>query len=153
MNITEYRPVYGGDIIDLIDSMRPDDVRELNAGSVMDHYALIEKSVAQSTIAFSIFINQELAAIGGVCTTNVLTGRGCPWLLGTTLLDKHKKEILKEAPQTLSLMKMYNKKLENYVDARNKRAIRVLKWLGFNIEPPVVYGPNKMLFHRFTMGI
>ena len=134
MNITDYRPVYGGDIIDLVDSMRPDDIKELNAASVMEHCSLIEKSVAESTIAFSIFINDELAAIGGVCTTNIL-------------------EILKEAPQALSLIKMYNIKLENYVDARNKRAIRVLKWLGFNIERPVLHGPNQMLFHRFTMGI
>tara|TARA_R110000803_G_scaffold98863_6_gene166933 strand:- start:974 stop:1435 length:462 start_codon:yes stop_codon:yes gene_type:complete len=153
VNITDYRPVYGGDIIDLVDSMRPDDIKELNAASVMEHCSLIEKSVAESTIAFSIFINDELAAIGGVCTTNILTGHGCPWLLGTVVLDKHKKEILKEAPQALSLIKMYNKKLENYVDARNKRAIRVLKWLGFNIERPVLHGPNQMLFHRFTMGI
>ena len=72
MNITDYRPVYGGDIIDLVDSMRPDDIKELNAASVMEHCSLIEKSVAESTIAFSIFINDELAAIGGVCTTNIL---------------------------------------------------------------------------------
>lgn len=153
MNITEYRPVYGGDIIDLIDSMRPDDIQELNAASVLDHYSLIEKSVEQSVISFSIFINEELAAIGGVCTTNILADCGCPWLLGTIVLDKHKTIVLKEAPQALSLMKIYNKKLENYVDARNKRAIRVLKWLGFNIEQPVLHGPNQMLFCRFTMGI
>ena len=152
MNITEYRPVCGGDIINLIDSMRPDDVQELNAASVLDHYTLIKNSVEQSTISFSIFINHELAAIGGVCTTNILTGHGCPWLLGTVVLESHKREVLKEAKQALSLMQIYNQKLENYVDARNKRAIKVLKWLGFKVELPVLYGPDQLLFCRFTMG-
>jgi hypothetical protein len=38
----------------------------------------------------------------------------------------------------------------NYVDARNVRAVKWFKWLGFEVSEPEPFGLNGELFHRFT---
>jgi len=48
-------------------------------------------------------------------------------------------------------MKIYDK-LENYVDARNTKAINWLKWLGFQFaDETVPYGMLKMPFYKFWL--
>jgi len=41
--------------------------------------------------------------------------------------------------------------LENWVDARNTKAINWLRWLGFTVHDPVPFGVAGLPFHRFDM--
>jgi len=48
-------------------------------------------------------------------------------------------------------MKRHFQRLENYVDARQKRSIRWLKWCGFTVENPKPWGTLGLPFHQFWM--
>jgi hypothetical protein len=51
----------------------------------------------------------------------------------------------------LARMRAAYPQLENHVDARNRRALRWLGWLGFTIEAPAPWGVEGRPFHRFWM--
>lgn len=74
---------------------------------------------------------------------------GAPWMVATEGLAEHAKEFLSRCRSVVSHMHDISPKLANYVDTRNTKAIRWLKWLGFVIMPPVKHGPYGALFHPF----
>jgi len=41
--------------------------------------------------------------------------------------------------------------LYNYVDARNVKSIKWLRWLGFQLDEPAPYGVRGLPFHRFEL--
>lgn len=82
--------------------------------------------------------------VGGLCESI-----GSPWLNGTDELPKHARAFARRNIPVVEAMNERYHRLINYVDARNKMAIRWLKWLGFDIMEPVNYGPYQMMFHPF----
>jgi len=96
-------------------------------------------------------IDGKLVALMGIVPVGLLTGEGCPWMLGTEELKKHGKIFVAfSKPTMISAAKPYTT-LRNYVDVRNKQSIRWLKWLGFTIKSPVIYGPYSKPFYPFEM--
>ena len=55
---------------------------------------------------------------------------------------RRSREYIDHMHQTFAL-------LENWVDVRNKTAIRWLEWCGFKMEAPKPYGAYKLPFRRF----
>jgi hypothetical protein len=58
---------------------------------------------------------------------------------------------LEHSRETIHLLRRVYGPLENWVDARNRLAIRWLRWCGFEIEAPAPYGPHELPFCRFSM--
>lgn len=85
----------------------------------------------------------------GVIPTNLLTGEGIIWLLGTDNVKRHARGFLEVSPGCLQKIMATYSHLHNYVDQRNKASIRWLKWMGFEFQEAQPLGPRGLPFHRF----
>lgn len=87
----------------------------------------------------------------GVVPISASTGWGAPWMVGTVRLDRHARGFLSASREVVAELLAHWPRLTNYVDARNTRAIRWLKWLGFAFQPAEPWGADGLPFHRFEM--
>ena len=74
-------------------------------------------------------------------------------MLASPVLERHARRFLRLSREYLEEAKKGYDFLENYVDQRNEAAVKWLAWLGFTIHDPEPFGPDKYLFHRFTMRV
>jgi hypothetical protein len=93
----------------------------------------------------------QLVAAFGVAAVSTLNGIGCPWMVGTDLLDTLPRAVMTQTRAYIPRMLALFPHLTNHVDARNTRSIRLLRWLGFAILPAAPYGVVGLPFHRFEM--
>lgn len=132
--------------------MRAADRAEVLAGGGRSPREALERSLALSSHAWAGWIGTEPAAIFGVGPAALVCGIGVPWFLGAEVLERNPRPLLTISRDWLARIAALYPHLENYVDARNGRAIRWLRWLGFTVHPAVPYGVGRMPFHRFTWG-
>ena len=134
--------------------VREADKQELWASHLIDPYKAMRVGIRHSDFAFTGMDGDEPVLMYGVHRPCMLTPHGVPWMVGTGRLDEPLVAIaflrLCRKPLVDFLEKFAI--LENYVDARNKRAIRWLKYMGFDVEKKAEpYGELGMPFHKFTM--
>ena len=119
------------------------------AAHLLPHLALAG-SVARSESAFTGLIDGRPAVIAGVGRASLLGATGLPWMLGTGLIERHPRAFLLHSRRVVADWRRTFTRLVNRVDARNRRAVRWLAWLGFRIDPASPYGPEGLSFHPFT---
>jgi len=76
---------------------------------------------------------------------------GVPWMLGSTGIYKHATQFKRECKDWLATISQDYQVLVNYVHADNHKAIRWLKWIGFQmiyLDPE--YGVGKAPFYEFV---
>lgn len=130
----------------IAETIRQADCDECWAGGAMTARDALKLSLAGADLALTWSVDGVPAAIGGI------TGRresATIWLLTTDLVDVHRRQFLADSRMAFDAAKRDYDLLFNFVDVRNRRAIRWLKWLGFTIEAPQPYGPFGNLFHFF----
>lgn len=126
-----------------------DEVIALRGPDVLD---ALRKAVAVSDRVLVFEYRGKLLALFGVVTTSLIEQAGCPWMLGTTAVDKYPGALMFQGRRYIAEMMAEYRYLENYVDARNSKSIRWLRKLGFKIHEPVPLGLWKLPFHKFDMG-
>lgn len=109
--------------------------------------------VQRSDEAWAGMVDDQVACIFGVASNTVLSSVGFPWMVGTDLIEAHSGAFLRRNKRMLASMLSRYGHLENYVDARNAKAIQWLKWLGFILHDPVPYGVGRKPFHKFEMRL
>lgn len=137
-----------GDIGLLFANMRASDRAECEAYGV-PVYETIRSSAARSLLCWTGLIDGELAAIIGVTPFDVLGGVGTPWMLGTPVLDRHSRILVRRTPEYIAHMLAAFPHLVNYVHAKNTTSVRWLRRLGFTLHEPEPFGPFGEPFHRF----
>lgn len=143
------RPV---DIEALASNLRPHDVAEIGAASGLTPEAGLRRSFAFSTHVWAARQDGgDVVAVWGVGPLSLTAGKGCPWLLASPAFDRLGWQIVGLSRPLLARMQAAYPRLENHVDARNRRAVRWLGWLGFVVEPPTRWGAQGLPFHRFWM--
>lgn len=145
------RPTEPGDAARLFANLRASDLAECRAYGHPDIAASIESSVNRSVLCWTGLVDGELAAIIGVAPVNMLTGVGSPWMLGTPVLDRHQRVLVRMTPEYISRMLKVFPHLVNYVHAKNTTSVRWLRRLGFTLHEAVPYGPLGEPFHPFEM--
>ena len=145
------RPTEPGDAAELFAHLRASDLAECQAYGRPDIAAGIESSVARSVLCWSAFADGKLGCIIGVAPVNVLTGVGSPWMLGTPVLDRHSRILVRKTPEYIDRMLKVFPHLVNFVHARNTTSVRWLRRLGFTLHEAVPYGPLGEPFHPFEM--
>ncbi len=153
-HIYEIREATIEDAHELAPKVRQADLDEIEAASGMLGEAPLEalvKSLTASGSPKTGLIDGEVVCMFGVATNTLLSVRGCPWLLSSDLLIDHAKPFLRRSREYVNSLKEDYMYLCNFVDARNKHAIRWLEWLGFDILPTQAYGPYGIMFHPFEM--
>ena len=108
---------------------------------------------AQSETTFASLADGKVLCIYGTWRPAATSLKGVPWMLSTNELPKHYRYFARGSKGYINYLKEHFLRLENYVDARNKLAVRWLGWLGFTVEPPTLFGAEQLPFHRFHMEI
>lgn len=94
--------------------------------------------------AHTIFFNDEPAAMWGI---TAFEDHNVVWAVFTKAIDRHPIAFLRESRR---LAEAFPCEVVNYIDARNVKAVKWFRWLGFEVSEPVPYGIHGELFHRFT---
>lgn len=87
----------------------------------------------------------------GVGDINILTGTGCPWLLGTDAVADHYRLFLRQSLRWKEQLLGSYEVLRNAVDDRNEVSKRWLQWMGFALYEPMPLGINGEPFRLFEM--
>ncbi len=140
-------------IAGVAERIRRTDRDEILAGSGREPPEALERSVRMSSHVWAGWINAEPAAVFGVGPLSMAAGIGCPWFVGAEVLERHPRPMIELSRDWLARIAALYPHLVNHVDARNAKAVRWLRWLGFTIHPAAPHGPLGMPFHRFTLGI
>lgn len=147
------RPTQPGDADTLFENLRPADLAECQAYGGGDIRAEIADSVHHSMLCWTGFVDGELAAVMGVRPLNLFGGVGSPWMLGTPVLDRHARILVRETPDYIARMLRAFPHLINFVHAENTTSVRWLRRLGFTLHAPEPYGRLSALFHRFELKV
>lgn len=148
----EIRNTLPEDVPLLAGNLRRADQGEMAAYGFRDPTIAIQRSVDGSMLCWTGLVNGDLAAILGVGPISLLRGIGSPWMMGTPLLDRNIREMIRRTPEYLGRMETMFPKLVNWVYAGNTSSKRWLRSVGFKLEPPQPLGPKGQLFHRFSKG-
>jgi len=135
---------------ELAQTMCLEDIEECWAAR---HYApleALEQAVKISSDATTGLIDGTVACIFGVAPVSLAGGKGSPWMMTAPILREHGRTFLRGNRIWMEDQKYKWLFLENYVDARHTLAIHWLKWMGFDMDKPAPYGPDRMSFHRFS---
>lgn len=131
-------------------SVRPEDRDELWASTMSPPIEAMTRGIHYSEESYTGMIDDVPVCMWGVVMDSFLTRSGTPWMVGSTDLDRHAMTFLRQCRAPLLEMLGRYDRLENYVDARNKRSIAWLRFMGFTVDKKAEeYGFLKMPFHRF----
>lgn len=145
------RPATWADVEAILPRVRQADVEELWASALATPEECLRLGLERSPEAWVGLADETPLCIFGVSSMAILGAEGAPWMVGTDDIDLHAKGFLKACRGALARMFEPYESLYNFVDARNARAIRWLKWLGFEIAEARPMGPLGLPFHRFEM--
>jgi hypothetical protein len=140
-----------GDAELLAANMRESDRAELHAVGHTDLERVVRSSVSRSLLCWSAFADDELCCIIGVSPLSILTGMGSPWMLGTPVLDRHSRVLVRRTPEYIGRMLNAFPHLVNFVHAHNHTSVRWLRRLGFTLHEARPYGALGEPFHFFEM--
>lgn len=123
-----------------------DEVYAATGGCLWD---ALEEGVRQGALA-GVYDGRVVGIYG---LTMIGDGVGCPWMLGTDMIEANPIRVARVSREVVEGWKREAKYMFNYVDARHTSAIRWLKWLGFKIHEPEPYGHLGLPFHKFDMEV
>lgn len=132
-------------------SMRTGDRMEVWAAGHLSPEVALRESLKNSPFAWTGLSHGTPVLMFGIAEVSALSTTGIPWLLTADGIKNVKLEFIRFSKYYVQQMRKHYCLLENYVDARYKDAVRWIEWCGFEIHPPEPYGPDDILFHRFTM--
>lgn len=136
------RPTLPGDSWLLLADLRPAEVQEFDSLGVSSAHCM--RLGMLNSDARTVFINDEPAAMFGIIA---YADHNVVWAVFSKAIDRHPIAFLRESRR---LAQAFDCQIVNYVDARNVKAVKWFKWLGFEVCAPEPYGPHGALFHRFT---
>ena len=149
--MVEIRDTTVHDVAVLSTRMRASDRREVAAYGHTDVMRAVTRSVANSVLCWSAVVDGELAAILGVAPLSVMGGIGSPWMLGTDVLTRNSRVLVRTTPEYIGRMLVAFPHLLNFVHAENTTSVRWLRRLGFTLHPAAPFGERGAPFHKFEM--
>lgn len=145
------RPARADDVAALVADLRPLDRAEVEAMAGPDVESVIARALATTPDCTAVDWRGELACLFGTMPQSLISDTGQVWMLGTTLMHQLGRPLgiiahryISEASRTYPL-------LVNYVDARNAPSLRLIRWLGFDVQPAEPFGVAGLPFHRFEL--
>ena len=137
----------------IADNIREPDRDELWAIGYLSPFNALMRSWAVSDKSWTALFDGMPACMFGVSMGSAITDTGRPWLIGSRLIDRYPLSFLKGCKPHMDEVRKQYMYLENYVDVRNIRAIKWLKWMGFSVsDRPEPYGVMQLPFYYFGMG-
>ena len=116
-----------------------------------DPRRLLRASFRSSLYSRAVIIDGEVAAVGGL-SGDVLSDEGRPWLVTGKAIERlTPRQYLEEAHRQVGILLSIKPRLENYVAADYRKAVRLLEVLGFDLDSAAPFGRCGGLFRRFTL--
>lgn len=137
----------------IAENIRLSDRKEIYYLAAMKPAAAIATTMASVVEAQTVLVDNLPAVIFGVSRRSFLSDVGVPWLLGTDVAEQHQYRFGRETRVHYARMAEQFPIMENYALAENKRAVRWLKWAGFDIEDARPFGAFGVPFVRFGKGL
>lgn len=131
---------------------RPADVAELWAAGRLDPLEAMLRGIKVTREPWVALLGDEPVCMFGASPFSIMGGMGSAWMIGTRLLDRPsvQRDLLRLSRPVVDYMQdEFPTLLYNFVDQRNTRAIRWLRWLGFHFMEPIPYGPDRLPFLPF----
>ncbi len=136
------RPTLPGDYWLFLDDLRQAEIDELAALDTTCERCMRLGLLAGG--AQTVFINDEPAAMFGIVDFGDFNQ---VWAVFTRAIDRHPIAFLRESKR---LADTFPCEVVNFVDARNVKAVKWFRWLGFEVSEAEPFGMNGELFHRFS---
>jgi hypothetical protein len=156
--ITLARPAPGVQVVasglahaaELAANLRPADRAEIDAATGREPRLVIADGIKRSLYSRALFCAGRLAMMWGVCPMVGVPSVGIPWALGTPVIDRHRRHLMRVGRDELQTMLAVYPVLTNVVHAVNDRAVRWLGWLGAEFSPAQPLGPRGEDFFPFA---
>lgn len=103
----------------------------------IDPLTELRKDIRHSYEAWSGFADGVIGAIWGIRATSLLAGDVIPWLVTTSLVERHKRFFLVESRKTLWGWRHIFPKLKLFCYESNEQSARWLAHLGFTEGEPI----------------
>lgn len=135
-------------VVPLAFHLRQSDINEIWAASALLPVQGILESIKGSTVARTWLINGLPVAMGGIKPWPSAE-QGLIWFLATNEILRHKFKFIIESRREFIEKRSNFSMVHNWVDDRDKQAIRWLRWLGFHMEEPRPHGVFGKPFRYF----
>jgi hypothetical protein len=132
------------------------DEKECNALSGLDAYTCARLGASVSKQGYIISFMEKPFCVFGVANSIDNPKLGVPWALFTNDIDHNKefrKFVLYVSKDFLTLLSSGYEGLFNYVHEDNRKAIKWLTWLGFEMGEPRPVGKSSEKFIKFYKGV
>lgn len=96
----------------------------------------IERAIEVSTEAWSCYFGGEIACIFGVAPVNLSSGLVSPWALTGEAVDKYPVLFYRTSRHVLAWLRKQYPAMTNRIDARNDKALRWARRVGFEVDGP-----------------
>lgn len=139
------------DILYLEDKLRHEDIREAWASYRYRPHEALFFSYVLSGQCFTYSYKDEPVAMFGTSDSEMGVNIGSIWLLGSDMIDKVFKSFAKHSKVMINYLIQPYEQLVNFVDVRNEKTIRWLKWCGAEFSDPVPWGKDQLPFRFFVI--
>lgn len=129
--------------------MRAPDAAEAWAAARMSPYDALVHSMQASRDPMTGLADRRPVCMFGIAQVTPLSDWGVPWMLATDEIEDHARVLVLGSRRYMQVARERYARLENYVDARNVKAVKWLGWLGFEVDPAAPFGIEGLPFHRF----
>jgi len=126
-------PLDPQDLEFLASNLRPSDEAEVKAYGFADTRAALE-ACTRADGRLHVLRDPEGLPVCMYGLSRPALSHNSPWMLGTTLIAKHRKEFWRHSVRVVSEFMSEGKPLINYTHADNKTAILWLQRLGFFVD-------------------
>ena len=135
------------DIDDLEGRLRDIDLLEVSSFGVSPKEALLEG--LDGMVFTAKDKDDNVVCMFGSADSEV-KGTGVVWMLGSGLVEKYKKDVIKLTKDCVKKICAPYKCVYNYIHQSNDKSIRWLKWCGFNVGSQVHQfgGQDFYYFHK-----
>ena len=141
-------PSVAGDVFELKDNLRTEDIAECLACGNTPMQALMEGYV-WSNECYSAKVNGRTEAMFGISSYKQLNGFGAIWFLGSNVSFKYPISLVKKGKEYINRWLEKYTVLHNAVDSRNVRHIAWLKHIGFTFTNHInVNGYEFLQFYK-----
>lgn len=134
----------------LASEIRPEDAAEMMASHGLEPLAGIQMALRTSRSANAILDGDTVLAIFGVTYVEGEPA-ACAWLLATNAVKRLPIAFMRVLAREVALLSKTWGHLVNMVWAQNKRALRLVQSLGFEVMVPVPHGVSGLLFHPILL--
>jgi len=141
-------------ITSLSPRIRDADKEEVRAFSGVDIGTALDVSMRYSREAYTVLMDEVPEAMFGVFVTNSLCSygdKGSPWLMASDKFSSASKYIARHSKEWVDRFLQSYAVLDGWVDNRNVVSRRWLKWCGFTLHEPIIFGVEHKLFRKFEI--